>query len=235
MANIEHASLTGAALHEPKGVENADAGQVYIADGLGSGAWSHLTSTSPIGIVVPYAGSSAPSGWLLCYGQPVSRTTYSQLFAVIGTTYGVGDGSTTFNVPDLRGRVVYGKDNMGGTTAGRVSSTFGITGTTLGSAGGVQSNQLSQTHMPNYTLPNTLAATSTTTVTNTNQPWDMAGLVQVSSGSEYTTVSTNGVADTHTVTTVTTISGSVLSGGENTPFSNLSPGIILNQIIYANA
>jgi hypothetical protein len=61
------------------------------------------------GMVAAYAGSSAPSGWLLCDGTAVSRTTYSALFAAIGTSYGAGDGSTTFNLPDLRGRVPVGK------------------------------------------------------------------------------------------------------------------------------
>ena len=59
------------------------------------------------GMVVPYAGvdSKVPTGWLFCNGQAVSRSTYSGLFGVISTTYGVGDGSATFNVPDLRGRI----------------------------------------------------------------------------------------------------------------------------------
>lgn len=56
---------------------------------------------TPVGAVIPYAYTKAPSGWLLCSGQAVSRTTYSALFAVIGTTYGAGDGSTTFNLPNL--------------------------------------------------------------------------------------------------------------------------------------
>jgi len=70
------------------------------------------------GMVVPYAGleSKVPIGWLFCNGQAVSRTTYSDLFGVISTTYGVGNGSTTFNVPDLRGRLAangYGGGSIG--------------------------------------------------------------------------------------------------------------------------
>jgi len=73
----------------------------------------------PTGMVVPYAGAVAPDGWLLCQGQAVSRTTYAQLFSVIGTTYGSGDGSTTFNLPDMRGRVAVGSDaNSLGTLIG---------------------------------------------------------------------------------------------------------------------
>lgn len=62
--------------------------------------------SAPVGTVVSYAGSAAPQGWLVADGSAVSRSTYSELFAAIGTTYGSGDGATTFNVPDLRGRVV---------------------------------------------------------------------------------------------------------------------------------
>jgi len=61
------------------------------------------------GMMMAWAGAAAPSGWLLCDGTAVSRTAYAQLFNQIGTTYGVGDGSTTFNVPDARGRALYGK------------------------------------------------------------------------------------------------------------------------------
>lgn len=63
----------------------------------------------PTGAMHPYAGASAPSGYLLCDGSAVSRTTYAALFAAIGSAYGAGDGSTTFNVPDTRGRALFGK------------------------------------------------------------------------------------------------------------------------------
>ena len=64
----------------------------------------------PVGCVIPFAGAAAPTGSLLCQGQAISRTTYAQLFSVIGTTYGSGDGKTTFNLPDMRGRVAVGSD-----------------------------------------------------------------------------------------------------------------------------
>jgi len=71
----------------------------------------------PTGTILPYAGTAAPTGYLLCDGSAISRATNSDLFTLIGTTYGVGDGSTTFNIPDLRGRVIAGQDDMGGTSA----------------------------------------------------------------------------------------------------------------------
>lgn len=98
---------------------------------------SILVGVSPTGTVVDYAGSSAPGGWLLCYGQNISRATYATLFGIIGTTYGAGDGSTTFSLPDYRGRIGAGIDNMGGSAANRITNAnSGIVGTTLGAAGG---------------------------------------------------------------------------------------------------
>lgn len=70
-----------------------------------------------------FARNTAPSGWLACTGQAVSRTTYSSLFGVIGTAFGGGDGSTTFNVPDLRGRFLRCWDNARGIDSGRVQNS----------------------------------------------------------------------------------------------------------------
>lgn len=113
-----------------------------------------VTLLMPTGVVLPYAGSSAPSGYTLCFGQAVSRTTFAALFAVIGTTYGAGDGSTTFNLPDLRGRVVAGADAMGGSAANRLGSgvTGGITGAaTVAATGGEQSHQLTVAELAGHT------------------------------------------------------------------------------------
>ena len=71
------------------------------------------------GIVIPWSSASVPSGFLECDGSAVSRTTYSALFAVVGTTWGSGDGSTTFNLPDLRGEFVRGWDNSRGVDSSR--------------------------------------------------------------------------------------------------------------------
>jgi microcystin-dependent protein len=73
----------------------------------------------PAGFVWPYAGSTAPTGWLECNGAAVNRTTYAALFTAIGTTFGVGNGSTTFNLPDLRGEFIRGWDHGKGVDTGR--------------------------------------------------------------------------------------------------------------------
>jgi microcystin-dependent protein len=113
---------------------------------------SSAASIIPVGSLMPYAGTSAPTGWTLCFGQAVSRTTFADLFAVVGTTYGIGDGSTTFNLPDLRGRVVAGKDDMGGTSANRLTGlSGGVNGDVLGAAGGAEIHTLTTAEMPSHT------------------------------------------------------------------------------------
>ena len=88
------------------------------------------------------ASSTPQTGWQICYGQAISRTTYAALFAAIGTLYGAGDGSTTFNVPDCRGRIKAGADNMGGAAAGV------LTGYTIGTTGGAQSSASGVVNLP---------------------------------------------------------------------------------------
>ena len=113
---------------------------------------SAASSGVPSGFVGPYAGSSAPSGWLLCFGQAISRTAYAGLFTTISTTYGSGDGSTTFNLPDLRGRVIAGKDDMGGTSANRLTNQpGGLNGDVLGATGGAETVALTTAQLASHT------------------------------------------------------------------------------------
>ncbi len=79
----------------------------------------------PAGLVSPYAGATAPAGWLLCDGSAVSRTTYATLFAVLSTTFGVGDGSTTFNVPDMRETAPVGVGTRGAGVTAHDTYTLG--------------------------------------------------------------------------------------------------------------
>lgn len=106
------------------------------------------------GMIQMYGGSSAPTGWLLCNGSAVSRSTYATLFAVIGTTYGIGDGSSTFNVPDLRGRSPIGAGTgTGGGASGSGLPTGGssLTARSAGDWLGEETHTLITTEIPAHT------------------------------------------------------------------------------------
>jgi microcystin-dependent protein len=113
---------------------NIDAGAVTTAK-LATATVQLLT---PTGVINQYAGSTAPTGWLLCDGSAVSRSTYADLFAIVGTTYGVGNGSSTFNLPNLVGRVVVGRDAS--------QTEFDV----LGETGGAKTHTLATGEIPSH-------------------------------------------------------------------------------------
>ena len=157
----------------------------------------------PVGTVLPFAGSGAQTGWLYCNGQAANRTTYSVLFTAIGTTYGVGDGSSTFNLPDLRGRVPAGLDVDASGFANRITVTASdVSGTVLGSTGGSQTHILTAGELP----------TSATYQKETSH-----GGQSGTAGS--------GLAQSPAQT--------ALTGANNEAHLNLQPTIILNYIIRA--
>lgn len=186
---------------------DGNANDILTTDGAGQLSFTALGASNSFasGMLMPYAGSSAPTGWLLCYGQAISRTTYSDLYAVVGTTYGAGDGATTFNLPDLRGRVVAGKDDMGGVSADRLTNqSGGLNGDSLGAAGGSETHTLALTEMPDsYYWNNNLPAVDDVTDNYANANF------------------TCRVADTTTHTT---------QGGGNA-HNNVQPTFILTYII----
>lgn len=162
--------------------------------------WAGMTGT-----VLDFAGTTAPSGWLLCYGQSVLRTDYPNLFAAIGTTYGSVDG-THFTLPDCRGRVTAGKDDMGGSAASRLTNAGGgVTGTTLGAVGGTETHVLTTAQMPSHT--HTQVATQSPS----------AG----SSGNPMMSNSSSGTGS----------SGTTQSTGSGTAHPNVQPSVVLNKII----
>ena len=109
---------------------------VLVSDGSGGLSWT--AGINPTATILDYAGATAPGGYLLCDGSAVSRTTYSALYAIISTTYGTGNGSTTFNVPDFRGRTAIGAGT--GTASGATAWARGVPPTT--GAGGEQTHLL---------------------------------------------------------------------------------------------
>jgi microcystin-dependent protein len=109
-----------------------------------------------IGEVIEWYSDTLPnSNYVWANGQAISRTSYAELFALWGTTFGVGDGSTTFNVVDKRGRTAAGKDNMGGASAANriTSGGSGIAGTTLGASGGAENHTLVTAQTPVHNHP----------------------------------------------------------------------------------
>lgn len=196
------------------------------------------TVTAAIGTVCDFAGSTAPSGWLLCYGQAVSRSTYAALFGAIGTTYGTGDGSTTFNVPDLRGRVSAGVEAMGGSAAGRIGNavTGSMASVALGGVGGEAYHTLNQTELPSVTPTGTVTATATASAPTATVTGNNGGAVNGALGGFAQTNGGNNQAiaapvSAPTVTVSATLS--MNSFGANGQHNNIQPTMMLNKIIYA--
>lgn len=109
---------------------------------------SAVNSNTPIGTISMYAGTSDPSGWFICDGRAVSRTTYANLFGVIGTSFGSGDGSTTFNIPDFKGNVAVGLNSN--------DSDFD----TIGNTYGEKTHTLTRAELPQIDIKTNYASTS---------------------------------------------------------------------------
>ena len=109
---------------------------ISVADDNSAGGYPLI----PVGGLMPYAGSTSPEGWLLCDGSAINRTTYANLFALIGTTYGSGNGTTTFNVPDMRSRMPIG-----------AGAGTGLTSRALAATGGAESVVIASGNLPTHT------------------------------------------------------------------------------------
>jgi len=186
--------------------------------------------TVPIGGIIDYTGSTSPnSSFVLPYGQAISRATYSTYFAMVSTTFGVGDGSTTFNIPDLRGRVVAGKDDMGGSAASRLTSST-ITGgaTTLGNVGGAETITLTASQLPSLSI--TGSTSGTMSVSGTTPDGFNGGNVGsgVGGGGAFGGTKTGSVSGTASGSL--SVSGSV-SGTAGASHGNVGPTMVLNKLL----
>lgn len=204
----------------------------------------------PTGAVMPYAGATAPSGYLLCQGQAVSRTTYAELFEVIGSTYGAGDGTTTFNLPNLKGNVPVGLN------------TDDTDFKTLGKISGEKKHTLTVNEMPSHNHEatvgvdengahtHTVSGTAQSSGTHTHSSYYLddltsdkgnsrrRGVADSNSGSSTDNIIAAG-AHTHTVSATAQSSGThthdvtveIANKGGGTGHNNLQPYIVLNYII----
>jgi microcystin-dependent protein len=194
------------------------------------------TPGMPSGSITQFAGSTAPSGWLSCDGTTVSRTTYAALFAVVGTTYGAGDGSTTFALPNMKGRVPVGYDSAQTEFDG------------LGETGGEKTHLLIVSEMPSHThLQNAHAHSASSgndSPDHTHNP-PSGDFVFTGSGAAWMSTSgafgpfnsgkpTTGASARHThgITVNDSTAVNQNTGGDGA-HNNLQPYIVLNYIIKA--
>lgn len=185
----------------------------------------------PIGGVLPYVGASAPNfSFALPFGQAISRTSYATLFALVGTAFGGGDGSTTFNLPDLRGRAVFGLDNMGGAAAGRITNSgSGIIGTTLAASGGAENVVIAQGNLPNITLTTNISDPGHTHGMNIPLYRDISN---PGTNASDNIISALNVANPVTINMATTgITANTPLGGAGTALNKMPPAMVLPFIL----
>lgn len=180
-----------------------------------------------IGESIEWNSNTLPALCLWEDGSAVSRTTYAALFAVIGTTFGSGNGSTTFNLPDSRGRVSAASDTQGGGDAGRLT---GVIAGSLGDAGGTDTVTLSSSQLPVITPAGTISVAISPSTHN-----HAYGFGSVQSGTGATGFGAAGTAfvGDKALTASATFTGTAFGGGS--AHSNLQPTIIKNKIIFAGA
>lgn len=199
----------------------AAGGNLYYINGAGTAvqitdgnqlATALSSPALPPGATIPYAGTSAPAGWLLCDGSAVSRATYATLFGVVGTTWGVGDGSTTFNVPNMNGRVAVG-------TGTYTDPTSGVITRSLAQIGGEEAHVLITNEIPshNHTQnPHNHAITDPGHTHTLTTPIYLDG-----DGSSFYSVSNTGVALTNDTLNA---SGTGITINNNTATNNATGG-----------
>lgn len=207
-----------------------------------------IRSAMPVGSVIPFAGASSPDAtWLVCDGSAVSRTTYAALFAVLGTTYGSGDGSTTFNIPNMGGRVPVGLDS-GQTEFDALGETGGAkTHTLTASEAGVSSHShtingtfASSTHTHQHISPVGLVAGTLTIARPDDAAMDLDGsydyrsIQTVNRGAIGTgTAATEVWRVTSTSPSTTATASASTTSASASDHNNLQPYVALNYIMKA--
>lgn len=172
-------------------------------------------TTAPVGAVIMWTTNSAPTGWTICDGSAINRTTFSELFAVIGTTFGTGDGSTTFNVPNMQERIPIGKSattaiNAVGNVAGSWDHTHGPGSLTVAS----------HTHGPGtlQVQSHTHTSGSLQVASHTHGPGTLSTDTQATSHSHTLSSHTHTLVHTHTFSATT-------SDAQSNNFNNAQSGV----------
>jgi len=198
-----------------------------------------ITNRSEVGTIKPWGKATAPAGYLLCDGTAVSRTTYADLFAVVGTTYGVGDNSTTFNVPDLQGKFPQGKSGTTNlaTTGGANTVTVAVTNNqaatnstnqTVTITGSIANTSLTEaqlsSHGHNFQLMNVAGGIGALRGEGPN-PSQTGNTANAGSGTGHNHTHTLSGSLTGNITT--SLTGAVTASGTN----SFSPFVIVQYII----
>lgn len=215
----------------PSNPANGAVYQDYVYDSASGWRSQVMVGAAPCGSIMPFAGATIPAGWLLCDGAAVSRTTYSSLFAALGgisSPWGLGNGSTTFNLPDLRTRVPVGKNSSG---------TFA----NLGAIGGAETMSLTEAHLAAHS--HTFSATTSTNGNHNHAP-RVAVTYGGSAGNYRSVFATNSpfwsLADFNNVVSDAgnhnhTVSGTTSTTGSGAAFGLLQPYAVVNYIIKFSA
>jgi len=202
-----------------------------------------IVNRSEVGAIKPWTKATAPAGYLLCDGSAVSRSTYADLFAVTGTTYGSGDGSTTFNVPQLQGKMPQGFDgntyNLAG-TGGANTVTVAVTNNQAATNASNQSvtvtGSISNTSLTNAQLAghtHSYEKTNGGSVATPGGPSATGTRAGVSGSNTGSSGSGTGHNHSHTLSgtltgnVTTSLTGSVTAAGTN----SFSPFVVVNYII----
>lgn len=202
---------SGAAIQITSGSSISSAGSVLV----------------PAGVILPYGGTSAPTGYLPCDGAAVSRTTYSALFGVVGTVYGVGNGTTTFNVPNLLGRAPIGAGTYTDTVSGSITRT-------LGASLGAEAHVVTTAQMPSHTH-----IQNPTTHNHNNIPTILIGnggagaLTAVETRSDFSsTLNATGLTVLNLDAVNITATNQNTGGGLS--HNNMQPSLVINYIIKSS-
>lgn len=187
-------------------------------------------SLLPLGMIMPIYSSTIPNGWLLCNGQAISRTTYSDLFDLIGTTYGLGDNSSTFNIPNINEKFIFGVDS---------TNAYGLGLTSLNLSGGANTQTLGITHLPSHSHDGSTGSLAIASHTH-NLTFNSTIYKQLYAGQNVGRQASDNRQEFHVETdtwdpftdnNTSGISGTFNNTGNSVPFSIVPPFAYLNYII----